>query len=777
MPFDSSDPQQPVVSNTPPVSSTPNTPPSAAPATAIPAPASTPDSQHSQPSQAQPDLGGNGAPPQLPAPIAPNVQIASEQPGQPGSVSNAPVHPSVAKAGILRQVASALAGGPSYRTSVDPSTGQVTRTQVPLSKSDVAMALAFTALSGGLAGLGQRGPNAIGLAGAAGLAQGQQLAQQRQQSQQQQTEDAKADADSQYNALARKAQLLEINSRIATQTKSAERMDLENQALGLQNMNASVSTNADLLSELQQQGGVSEDHVSQQALQAGITSGKYNATEAIALPDGIATINGKPEQTFSIVPNTALKTNLTQQQFDTYANANVPGFPKGTKLPSGGYPVSVFTLARANAQMLGVSMAKSELSQVTDTLANSNDPASKELAKSIPNLDTVLSDKTNGPVLAQALGKLGKWTAYSDVHGMNLAESLTAASQPTKVDPRNPKQMIPNPDQGAATTIISALGNGDLQKGMAILQAYHDEVTPEPIKSVAEAQSIATDSTSSPREVARAQAFLAADRQQKAGTAGAEAAARKPYERSTGTGTGTLNASALTPTEYSAIIDGIGTNSLDASQMLRYGKADQLKILADVKARYPNFDGTQYSANLGLAKWATSGKGGDQVQALNTLHQHADDFSDNLTALGNTDSSLLNKPINALKRQTGNPAVVSTLGRLLAVRTEYLNVLNNNHALSVEDKANAEKLLGEDQSPSQWKAALDQITHTADLRGAETNARYKATFGRDMPNYRGGSQPQPGGSANVVPPGATPGRDGNGRVIGYRTSDGKVVKF
>ena len=775
MPIDPSTDGAPV-SVTPSVPSAPTTPPAAT---------------------ATPDLGGQ-QPPNLPAPTGPSVTAAPasvaaptqgqpvaqqnpqqpQQPGQSGTVSKTPaVHPSVARAGILRNVAQALAGGPSYRTSVDPNTGQVTRTQVPLSKGDVAMALAFTALSGGLAGLGQRGPNAVGLAGAAGLAQGQQLAQQRQQSSQQQTEDAKADADSQYNALARKAQLLDINSRIATQTKSAERMDLENQQLGLQNMNAAVDTNAGLLSELQQQGGVSEDHVSQDALQAGIASAKYNATEAIALPDGIATINGKPEQTFSIIPNTALKTNLTQEQFDTYANANVPGFPKGTKLPSGGYPVSVFTLARANAQMLGVSMAKSELGQVADTLSASNDPASKELAKSIPNLDTVLSDKTNGPVLAQALGKLGKWTAYSDVHGMNLAESLHAMSQPTKADPRNPKQTVANPDQGAGTTIISALGNGDLQKGMAILQAYHDEVTPAPIKNIAEAQSIATDPTSSSREVTRAKAFLAADRAQKAGTAGAEAAARKPYERSAGTGTGTLNASALTPTEYGAIVDGIGTNTLDASQMLRYGKADQLKILADVKAKYPGFDSTQYHANLGLAKWATSGKGGDIIQSLNTLQDHAQDFAANVNALGNTDSSLLNKPVNVLRRNTGNTAIGPTLARMLAVRTEYMNTLNGNHALSVEDKSDAAKLLNEDQSPSQWLAVMQQLTHTASIRGSETNARYKATFGRDMPNYRGGSQPQPGGSANVVPPGATPGRDGNGRVIGYRTSDGKVVKF
>ena len=593
MPNDPNDPQQPVVANTPPVSSAATTPP-AATTTAIPASASTPDSQQSQPSQAQPTQPGQQNP-QQPSAAQPSTSQPGQQPGQPspsdGTVSNTPsVHPSVARAGILRNVAQALAGGPSYRTSVDPSTGAVTRTQVPLTKSDIGMALAFEALSGALTGLGQRGPNAVGLAGAAGLAQGQQLAQQRQQAQQQQTEDAKADADSQYNALARKAQLLEINTRIATQTKSAERMDLENQQLGLQNMKSAVDTNADLLTELQQQGAISEDHVSQDALQAGIASGKYNATESIALPDSIATINGKPEQTFSIIPNTALKTNLTQEQFDTYANANVPGFPKGTKLPSGGYPVSVFTLARANSQMLGVSMAKSELSQVTDTLANSSDPAAQQLAKSIPNLDTVLSDKTNGPVLAQALGKLGKWTAYSDVHGMDLGTSLRAMLAPTKADPRNPKQTVTNPDAGAAQTIISALGGGDMQKGLQVLSAYSQLVTPEPIKNVAEAQSIATDPTSTPREVTRANAFLAKHRQEKIAVARAGAEARASVKAANDAA-----AAGATPGQPDAL--GFTPNIAAMGGTKEYNKRlnpfkKNFDQLAQTEASYQQFSGT-----------------------------------------------------------------------------------------------------------------------------------------------------------------------------------------
>lgn len=732
-------------SNTPPT----NTPPAATPTT------STPDADAQQPSSASPATSPAVSTPPQTQQTQPNGQ--QQQPpttpnAQPGGVSNtAPtVHPSVARAGILRDVAQTLAGGPKYTTQIDPSTGATTRTAVPLSGRQIGLAIALEALTGGLAGLGQTGPGAIGKAGVAGIQQGQQIAQQRQQAQQQSDQQAQQDADNQWQQTARKAQLLDINSRVAMNTKNSERVDLENQHLGMQNMQDAIGINSGLLSQVQDAGAVTEDHVSQDTLQAGIASGKYNATTSIAIPDGIATIGGKAEQTFSIIPNTSLKTDLTQDQYDAYANANVPGFFNNTKITQGGYPVSIFVLARANQQMQSINLMKSEFGTVADTLAKSGDKANQQLATTIPNISDLLNDKNNGPVLAAALGKFQKYTSWSDVHGMSLLDSLKTMAAPTKPDPRNPKQSIPNPDAQAAQTIAGAFGNGDPAKGWQVLSAFHDAVTPEPIKNTDEAQSIATDPTSSPRDVRRAQAFLAADRQQKSRTAGAEASARQ-----SATGGGTLNASQLTPQEYGAIIDGIGTNSLDASQMLRYGKADQLKILADVKAKYPGFNAGSYQANLGLAKWATSGKGGDQIQALNTLHAHAQDFSENVNALGNTDSSLLNTPINKLKSMTGNTAIVSTLGQLLAVRTEYLNALNNNHALSVEDKANADKLLNENQSPAQWLAAINQVTHTADLRGAETNARYRATFNRDMPNYR---PPQGSGASQFQ----------------YTTKDGKM---
>jgi hypothetical protein len=192
------------------------------------------------------------------------------------------------------------------------------------------------------------------------------------------------------------------------------------------------------------------------------------------------------------------------------------------------------TLANANAQLTAINLMRQDVSQVSDALANSSDKADQQLATTIPDFQKLLDDKDNGPVLRAALMKAQKWVSHADIsHGMNFAESLQAMAAPTKPDPRNPKQTIPNPDAQAAQTIAGGFGNGDPAKGWKVLSAFNDAVTPTPIKSTVEAESIASDPTSSPRDVKRANAFLTADRQQKSQTAGAEERARQAAKPST----------------------------------------------------------------------------------------------------------------------------------------------------------------------------------------------------------------------------------------------------
>ena len=461
----------------------------------------------------------NTPPSTLGAPAPPNSTVPPDTPNAG--------HPAVQKAGVTNSVALALAGGPRYKTTIDPNTGDTTRTPIPVSRKDVALAIAFEAISGALSGLGVApGPGVVGRAAAAGFQQGQKGVQDRQQADEQQ---AQNDVKAQTSALGAQAAAFAANAKTVLNTAQSERY-------GVESLKDAVNANASLLAGYQDADVVQDSHVSADALTAGLKSGAYSATSQLAIPDGITNLNGRYEQTFSVVADPRAKVPITDAQAQAFGDAGIPGWLqyKGgkSKLPDG-YQVPGTFLASANAQLQAINLMKQDVNGVVDTLAKSGDTGNRDAAASIPNFGALLSDPDNGPPLQRALTKFQKYVSHSDWHGMDVFESLRQMAAPSKADPQNPKQFIPNPDAPAAQVIAGAFGNGDPQKGWAILQRYHDEVTPEPIKSVAQAQSILSDTTSGPKEVTAANKFLALDRQQKSQTAGAEERARQAAKPST----------------------------------------------------------------------------------------------------------------------------------------------------------------------------------------------------------------------------------------------------
>lgn len=186
------------------------------------APQSGPAQNTPQPGtrQGQPQQGPQG-PQGSQSPQTQQPKLSAKIPNQP--VQGAPAadmsqHPSVQKAGVLHTIAQTLAGGPRYKESIDVNTGQMVRTPVPLSKSDIGMAIAMEAISGALSGLSVRpGPGNLGRAAGAGFEQ-----EQAQQKQAQQTQDQQANAD-----YARHAQVLETNLRLHQNAVTAGRANLE----------------------------------------------------------------------------------------------------------------------------------------------------------------------------------------------------------------------------------------------------------------------------------------------------------------------------------------------------------------------------------------------------------------------------------------------------------------------------------------------------------------------------------------------------------------------
>jgi hypothetical protein len=182
------------------------------------------------------------------------------------------------------------------------------------------------------------------------------------------------------------------------------------------------------------------------------------------------------------------------------------------------------------------------------------------------------------------------------------------------------------------------------------------------------------------------------------------------------------------------IVDGMLDGTIDITKDASLRNGDRLRYIGLAKQRDPNFNQQTYGLRLAMQKSLATGKMGDQVQSFNTFIGHAGEVSEQINNLRNTSLSLANTAINALKKQTGNPAVVSYLSAQEAARKEFETFLNNNHALHESDKEEGQKILNENQSPAQQQAAIKSFMQLALVRMEALNQRYKTVIGKDVPN-------------------------------------------
>lgn len=272
-----------------------------------------------------------------------------------------------------------------------------------------------------------------------------------------------------------------------------------------------------------------------------------------------------------------------------------------------------------------------------------------------------------------------------------------------------------------------------------------------------------------------------------AGKAGVEAQQLKQEALPVGQG-GETDLSKVPPSDKT-FAQGMIDGKIKTSDLGRMGGPQKMYYMKLAQAMDPGFSTTTYGDRQKLEQdFQGSGKDAVQLQSAKTFLRHAQAMSNVVNTLRNTGSPIINTPLNKLATQVaGNPQLSSAIGPLLAARTEYLNFLNNNHALSKEDKQSEEQLLNLDQSPAMLQANLKTMAHTAALRMDETNNKYVEAFHKNAPgavdagstqalqHFGLGQFAQRLASPNVAPPGA----DGevhaaNGQVIGH-TVNGKYV--
>jgi hypothetical protein len=629
------------------------------------------------------------------------------------------------------------------------------------------MSIALEAISGSLSGLAQSGPGATARAAAAGA---QTTSQALQTANAQAEQQAQSDAQARAGALARQASIYEQNSRTVLNTQQAER-------LGLDSLKDAAAQNESLLQSYRDAGAVGDTNVTQDALMDGMKSGKYSGTSMTAIPDGWTNVPGKGfEQTFSIITKPGEKVNLSQGQVDAYAAAHVRGFPKGMKIANGGYPVAGYILANANAQMLANRFMLQEASDVQNTLAKSDDQSARELAKGIPDLGKLMDDPQHGLALQNALPKLQKYL-HHDGTGDTFYQALVSMSQPTRPNPSNPKQPIDNTaDANAAQVIASAFGGGDPNRGFKVLKAYHDTITPAPLKSEAEAEGVISDPASTLRQVRQAQKYLAVAAHQKQ----AEAAAKKAAE---GTGTPAGNTTADVQRASDAIANGQGTFEQLTQGMGKEAAAFRRQVEADLLRRYPN-------VNLGALKAYSKAADSQAVQSQITNARSLfgangqpgsfDQLEDAIRAVPKASFPMLSELRQKTAYNLGSPEMAT----LKAIKTDIasdlakFNAGGGNHSSDHQVELYREQL-NEAQTPEQVEAVLKDLRVISSKRfaGIVGTNPYLANMTQDI-NDPVTKQPKGNGGAQVPqsripapPPGATmrvPGSDGK-----MHWSDGK----
>jgi hypothetical protein len=506
------------VANTPPDSGGTNpqaTP--AQPATATSTQQPSPANQPTQPSQT-PTQTQTAQQSQTPQTQIPQAGMVSNP--APTPVDQNSSHPAVKAAGIIHSIGQALAGGDRTVTKIDPVTGTVTRTIMPLSTKQIGLSLAAAALSGAFNGLAQKGPGASGAAAASGFQQG--FAQQ-QAVKQQQAAQAQADAESQSKAYARAASIAATNAQTILSTAEAE-------GRGADTLAKIAATNNPLIEAYEDDNKVLAHNVTQDELLAGMQSGKYDSTAMLGPIEGVRLLGGgRVEATHAVIQDPSAKVPLTQEAWDDYAANHVQGYQRGKQIGSN-LQVPGTVLARANEQKTMFQLSQLRHDEVADALRTSDDPNVQKLADVIPSIGSLLDNPKRGAGLSNALTRAQSYFSHADINhgGRDLYESLQEMAQPSKPDPNNKGQFIPNRDAPFAQTVAAAFApDGSAQTGWQILKAYHDEVVPEQITNEAQAADMIASSDRGSRAFKYAQRWIQSNTAQKVAIAGGEERARQ----------------------------------------------------------------------------------------------------------------------------------------------------------------------------------------------------------------------------------------------------------
>ncbi len=192
-----------------------------------------------------------------------------------------------------------------------------------------------------------------------------------------------------------------------------------------------------------------------------------------------------------------------------------------------------------------------------------------------------------------------------------------------------------------------------------------------------------------------------------------------------------------------SLVDQLGQYRLNPSLALqRLPIGQRAALVAQIQAKYPNWDETQYDAKKGAAAQFTYGQLGSVLRNAATSVQHMDQLDGLISALGNGNNNTVNAIGNTVSAWNGGTAPTNFDAAKSVVANEVTKAITGG-ASALADRKDLMEQLNDAKSPQQLRGVLSQWRSLLTAQRDNLLAQRRAAGLSDatLPNY-GAPTPQ-----------------------------------
>lgn len=434
----------------------------------------TPDAAQSQPAnntQAQTAPVSNTPPIQNQPTAQPNPQnMVSNAATQP----TATINPMVRHASVVRQIAETLAGGPRATVSIDDYGNRVVQ-QAPLSRREIGMAIALSAIQGSLAGLSAKGPNANAQAASLGF---NAVAQSKEKQTDDQNAQAQQDFSNRASAVAANLRTRNMAQEVGSREEAAHQAWIEQHAptvslIRQQHPDAIIKDNAT-------EQEISDPAFIKQAMQNGWIALPVQSVPRFDAQGNHYSVNGTPlhDNLYMIVNGN--KFSVPDETIKAAQDWNLPGFADSKNQPINvnGLELRLGTITDTANKVAALNQEQNDLNNYYDYLSEKGVKGSDGKRLVAPDLKQVIREN---PSLSSAI--TGEWARhFGETPGAALrAMKDDNTARGTLANLYGGQSLLNKFEtlQDADKKHAESLATGEFQKNTADAKAANSRVTPD----------------------------------------------------------------------------------------------------------------------------------------------------------------------------------------------------------------------------------------------------------------------------------------------------------